>query len=556
MKTLAQHRIYPIGTLNGKVSGPTTFRGVFALLATLATLSSVIGLTSCVGLTSAAKSQTPSTGLLTPSATSINFGSVATGGSSIQTLSVTNTGTATVNITKATISGTGFTVVGGNPTASITVGQSSTLQVQFAPQSAGAATGTVTIASNASNSPLTLSLTATATPGALSMSPASVSFGNVAVGQSGSQTVKLANTGTASVTISMANATGTGFTLRGLSTGQVIGAGQSMNFVTAFSPSVSGASAGSVAITTNLSPTPATIGLSGIGTGPGVSATPNSASFGGVAVGNSNSQSITLANSGNATLTISQVTVTGTGFSVSGLSTSTTIAAGSNAAFSVVFKPGSATAVQGSIVLTTNASPSQLTIPLTGTGATTNTQLVSNPTSLAFGTVTVNGTNTLTSVLTNTGNSNVTLSNVSVVGTGLSASGVSIGMVLQPSQSANLTVTFAPKAIGSLTAASVTVTSNAPPVTISVTGTGAQHSVSLVWAASTSPSIAGYYVYRSTTAGTGYGKLNSSSTVSPSSTQYTDSTVQSGQTYYYVVTAVNSSNVESADSNQTVATIP
>jgi hypothetical protein len=555
MKTLAQHRIYPIGMLHSKISGTTTFRGVLALLATLATLSSVIGLTSCVGLTSAAKSQPPSTGLLTPSATSVNFGSVATGGSSIQTVSVTNTGTATVNITTATISGTGFTIVGGNPTASITVGQSSTLQVQFAPQSASAGTGTLTIASNASNSPLTLSLTGTATPGVLSMSPAAVSFGNVAIGKSGSQTVKLANTGTASVTISVANASGTGFALSGLSTGQVIGAGQSMNFTTTFSPSASGASAGSVAITTNLSATPATIGLSGTGTQPVASATPNSASFGSVAVGNSNSQSITLANSGNATLTISQVTVTGTGFSVSGLSTSTTIAAGSNAAFSVVFKPGSATAVQGSIVLTTNASPSQLTIPLTGTGAATNTQLVSNPTSLAFGTVTVNGTNTLTSVLTNTGNSNVTLSNVSVVGTGLSASGVSIGMVLQPSQSANLTVTFAPKAIGSLTAASVTVTSNAPPVTISVTGTGAQHSVSLNWAPSTSQGVVGYYVYRSTTSGNAFGKLNSSP-VSASTTQYADGTVQAGQTYYYVVTAVNSSNVESADSNQTVATIP
>ena len=115
--------------------------------------------------------------------------------------------------------------------------------------------------------------------------------------------------------------------------------------------------------------------------------------------------------------------------------------------------------------------------------------LVSNPTSLGFGNVTVNSSRTLTSVLTNTGNSIVTLSNVSVVGTGLSASGVSIGLALQPGQTANLTVTFAPKSIGSLAGASVTVTSNAPPVTIAVTGTGAQHSVSLNWAPSPSQSM-------------------------------------------------------------------
>jgi hypothetical protein len=222
----------------------------------------------------------------------------------------------------------------------------------------------------------------------------------------------------------------------------------------------------------------------------------------------------------------------------------------------VVFTPGSATAASGSLVLTTNASNPQLTIPLSGTGTTTTTQLVSNPTSLGFGIVTINGTSSLTSVLTNTGNSSVTISNVSVVGTGLSASGVPIGLILQPNQSANLSVTFAPKAIGSLAAASVTVTSNASPITIGVTGSGAQHSVSLNWVPSTSPSITGYFVYRSTTSGSGFGKLNSGSPVSPSTTQYTDSTVQGGQTYYYVVTAVNSSNVESADSNQSVAAIP
>ncbi len=321
--------------------------------------------------------------------------------------------------------------------------------------------------------------------------------------------MQLANTGTGAVTISVANATGTGFSLSGLSAGQVIGAGQSMNFTTNFNPSVSGASAGSIAITSNLSATPATVGLSGMGTQPGVSATPSSAAFGNVAVGSTNSQSITLTNSGNATLTFSQISVTGAGFSVSGLSTSTTIGPGSNASFSVAFKPGTATAVQGSIVLTTNASPSQLTIPLSGTGAAATMLLVSNPTSLGFGNVTVNSSRTLTSVLTNTGNSIVTLSNVSVVGTGLSASGVSIGLALQPGQTANLTVTFAPKSIGSLAGASVTVTSNAPPVTIAVTGTGAQHSVSLNWAPSTSQSTVGYYVYRSTTSGTGFGKLNS-----------------------------------------------
>ncbi len=555
MKMQTQHRNHPIGPADGMELGATKLRRFLALLATVATLFSVMGLTSCVGYTSAAGTQTPSTGLLTPSATTVNFGNVATGGTSIQTVSVTNTGTATVNIGRATISGAGFSVISGNPTGSIAVGQSSAVQIQFAPQSAGAVTGSLVVTSNASNSPLTLSITGTGTQGVLSMSPESVSFGNVSVGQSVSQTVKLANTGTASVSISGASVSGTGYIVSGLSAGQVIGVGQNTSFTTTFNPSASGALTGIVSITSNLSGTPATIGLTGMGTQASITANPSSASFN-VAMGNKNSQSITLTNSGNATLTFSQVTVTGTGFSVTGLSTTTTIAAGGNASFSVAFAPTSQTTVQGSIALATNGSPSQLTIPLSGTGATTTTQLGSSPTSLAFGTVNLNTTNSLKSVLTNTGNTNVTISNVTVAGTGLSASGVPIGLVLQPNQTASLTVTYAPTVNGSLAGASVTISSNASPVTIGVTGTGAQHSVALSWLPSTSTGITGYYVYRSTTSGTGFGRLNSGQPLSASATQFGDGSVQAGQTYYYVVTAVNSSNVESADSNQTVATIP
>src|SRR5579864_5254132 len=114
MKKQAQYRDYPTRPAAGKISGTITMRTMLALIATIATLSSVIGLTSCVGYTSAAKSEAASTGLLTPSATTVNFGSIAAGGTTIQTVSVTNTGTAAVTIGQATISGTGFAFVGGN----------------------------------------------------------------------------------------------------------------------------------------------------------------------------------------------------------------------------------------------------------------------------------------------------------------------------------------------------------------------------------------------------------------------------------------------------------
>jgi fibronectin type 3 domain-containing protein len=78
------------------------------------------------------------------------------------------------------------------------------------------------------------------------------------------------------------------------------------------------------------------------------------------------------------------------------------------------------------------------------------------------------------------------------------------------------------------------------------------YTVKLEWIESTSPVI-GYNVYRGTESGGPYVSLSSSLVTG---TQYEDSNVQPGQTYYYVVTAVDSSNVESTYSNQASATIP
>ena len=86
-----------------------------------------------------------------------------------------------------------------------------------------------------------------------------------------------------------------------------------------------------------------------------------------------------------------------------------------------------------------------------------------------------------------------------------------------------------------------------------VTGSGSiPRSVSLNWTPSTTPNV-NYHVYRATTLGGPYTKL----TASPvTTTSYTDSSVQSGLTYYYVATAVNTSSVESSYSNQATANVP
>ena len=65
--------------------------------------------------------------------------------------------------------------------------------------------------------------------------------------------------------------------------------------------------------------------------------------------------------------------------------------------------------------------------------------------------------------------------------------------------------------------------------------------------------IMGYNTYSSTISGGPYTKKTNSPVTS---TTYTDSSVQGGQTYYYVVTSVDSSNVESAYSSEVTALVP
>ncbi|HEV2522351.1 MAG TPA: choice-of-anchor D domain-containing protein [Candidatus Acidoferrales bacterium] len=215
--------------------------------------------------------------------------------------------------------------------------------------------------------------------------------------------------------------------------------------------------------------------------------------------------------------------------------------ADNNAQFTVSVKNSAGTATSNAATLTVNAAALLLN---------------SNTSSLSFGSVNVSSSSSQNVTLTNAGNSNVTISNVTVTGAGFTASGVSTGLILAPAQTATLTATFAPAASGSVTGG-ISVASNATnsPDTITMSGTGAaavNHSVALSWTASTS-SVMGYNTYSSKTSGGPYTKLTSAPV---SAMTYTDTTVQAGLTYYYVVTSVDSSNMESAYSSEVGATVP
>ena len=491
---------------------------------------------------------------------SFSFGSVAVGSNSTQTISLSNNGSTSITISQGSASGTGFSMSGLAFPTVVAAGQSTSLTAQFSPTATGSASGSITITSNASNPTVTIPLSGTGTQGKLTASPTSVVFGNLVTGSSASIGVTLTNNGTASVTITQGSASGTGFSISGLATPVTLNAGQGTSFTATFAPTSAGAASGSISITSNSPGSPLAIPMSGTGTQqaqPQLSANPTSAALGNVTVGTSNSQTISLSNGGNASVTITSTTVAGAGFSTTGLSMPKTIAAGGNATFNAVFTPTSAGAASGSLTLASNATSSPLKINLSGTGMAATHVLGANPTSLPFGNVNDGSNSSMNVTLQNNGSSNITISSVSVTGAGYSASGVSAGLTLTPNQTATLNVTFAPTTAGTLNGG-VSIASNATnsPATVSMTGAGVSqgsHSVGLMWDVDASNGVTGYFVYRGTANGGPYTKQNFTQVAA---TAFTDTNVTGGATYFYVVTAVDTSNVESAFSNQVSALIP
>jgi hypothetical protein len=282
--------------------------------------------------------------------------------------------------------------------------------------------------------------------------------------------------------------------------------------------------------------------------------TPASVNFGNVTVGTTDTQTMRLANTGTSDLTITKISASGTGFSASGLSIPETIPAGKSTTFTASFKPTSTAAHAGRIVISSNASGSPLSIAMTGSGVTTNTKLSASMASLNFGTISVGTVNSQNVQLKNTGNTNVEISSVTTAGTGFAASG-GVNVTLKPNQSVEVAVRFDPKAPGGV-AGTLTITSNAPTVHVALLGQGAgtsvSHTVSLSWAPSLS-AVIGYNVYRGSVSGGPYTRLNPSVELL---TSFADHTVLGGQTYYYVVTAINGKDLESTFSNQAAVTIP
>jgi hypothetical protein len=376
-------------------------------------------------------------------------------------------------------------------------------------------------------------------------SPTTVNFGNLAVGTtSAGSTVAVKNTGRQSIKIVGVSLSSTQFSYSGPTLPVTLSSDQSLSASVRFSPSAAQAYSGTL-VFTRANGSMIKVPLEGAGVPTQVQALPPTITTqpASQAVTAGQTATFSVAATGTAPMTY-QWKKGGTAISGATSSSYTTPAetiADNSAQITVMVTNSAGTATSNPATLTVNAG----TLVLDSSSSVLN-----------FGNVNVSASANQTLTLTNAGNSNVTISNVSVIGAGFNASGVPTGLILNPGQTETLTATFSPSGAGSATG-SVSVASNASnsPDAIALSGTGVavgNHSVALSWIASTS-TVMGYNTYSSTTSGGPYSKL----TAAPNAgTSYTDSTVQAALTYYYVVTAVDSAGTESVDSTQISATIP
>lgn len=110
--------------------------------------NSASGSTTTVSLSGTGTAANPQ---LTVSATTLSFGSVTVNSSANQSLTLTSSGTSAVTVNSASVSGTGFSLVGGSFPATLNPNQTLALQVQFAPTASGSDTGSLTISSNSTS---------------------------------------------------------------------------------------------------------------------------------------------------------------------------------------------------------------------------------------------------------------------------------------------------------------------------------------------------------------------------------------------------------------------
>ena len=299
-----------------------------------------------------------------------------------QSITLKNTGTATLGSLAISITGTDASSFSQSNTCgtSVVAGGHCAIIVTFKPAASGSLTAEVSIADNANGSPQTVSLAGTGTAPAVSLSTKGpLTFASTVVGttEGARQSITLKNTGTAtlgSLAISITGTDASSFSQSNTCGTSVVAGGHCAIIVT-FKPAASGSLTAKVSIVDNATGSPQTVSLAGTGTAPVVSLSPTSLSFPTTKKGTTAAtKAITLKNTGTAALALSG---SGLGISMAGTDASsfsqtntcgTSVAAKGQCTITVSFKPAATGSLSASVKIADHASNSPQSVGLSGKG--------------------------------------------------------------------------------------------------------------------------------------------------------------------------------------------
>jgi hypothetical protein len=395
-------------------------------------------------------------------------------------LTLRNVGSATMTIDSVTPSPASYSET-NTCGASLAAGAECTINVIFTPASAASIPGTLSIATNGTNTPNTATMTGTGVAqAALTLNPLSLSFTNQQVNTaSPSQTITVGNSAKTALTFSNPAFTVSANFAETSNCGATLAQGATCTVSVAFLPTESGAFTGNLSVNSN---TGSVANTSVSLTGNGVIGTPaltlSSAGlvFNPQTVGvASTAQSLYVYNTGDVPVSIFGISITGTA-STDYTTTScaaTVVQPGSSCTVRVTFDPTTSGTRAATVTMADSTTVGTHSFTVTGTGATEALTVSINPTSVAFAELGVGAESAYFPVtVTNTGNASVTIERAYTTGDFRLYSTNCPG-TLRASYTCTNYVEFAPAATGSLTGTLV-IDDNATgnPQSIPLSGTG------------------------------------------------------------------------------------
>jgi len=379
------------------------------------------------------------------SPTSVNFGPVQAGqSSSPQTVTLSNPGNATLNITFIAIGGnnaTDYSITANTCGATLDAGGQCAITSVFKPTRTGVRTAKLTVTDDAAGSPQSVPFTGIAQTSPLSFTPQSLSFPNQHVGtKSASQQITVAYIGKSPLQITSLGLSGQNASdfSQTNNCGTGLNTGTTCTITVTFSPSAPWSRSSAIVMIDNAQGNTHLVGVSGNGVsgGFGTLSVPRLNFTRQLSGTTSPSQTATLTNTGRAPLQITSVAVAGDFAQTNDCPASLSV--GSFCTVTVTFTPSYSGPRTGWVTFNLNDPASLKTLALAGTGALSAPVTVSPKATSVTPTQTVQYTAYLSGVQT----SNVKWQVDGVAG-GNSTSGTisSTGLYTPPAAPGNHTVT-------------------------------------------------------------------------------------------------------------------